>query len=68
MPIKDGLGLLDEITDKLPSLPVIIVTGLASNEEVEEALRRGAFSCLRKPFEIDTLVEEAERALGQREK
>jgi len=68
MPIKDGLGLLDEITDKLPSLPVIIVTGLASNEEVQEALRRGAFSCLRKPFEIDTLVEEAERALGQREK
>jgi signal transduction histidine kinase/HD-like signal output (HDOD) protein/ActR/RegA family two-component response regulator len=67
MPIKDGLGLLDEITDKLPSLPVIIVTGLASNEEVQEALRRGAFSCLRKPFEIDALVEEAERALGQRE-
>jgi CheY-like chemotaxis protein len=66
MPIKDGLGLLDQITDRLPSLPVIIVTGLASNEEVQEALRRGAFSCLRKPFEIDTLVEEVEKALGQR--
>jgi putative nucleotidyltransferase with HDIG domain len=68
MPIKDGLGLLDEITDKLPTLPVIIVTGLASNEEVQEALQRGAFSCLRKPFEIDTLVEEVEKALGKRAK
>ena len=68
MPIKDGLGLLDEIKERLPQLPVIIVTGLASNEEVQEALQRGAFSCLRKPFEIDTLVDEVERALGQREK
>ena len=68
MPVKDGLGLLDEITEKLPRLPVIIVTGLASNEEVQEALQRGAFSCLRKPFEIDALVEEVEKALGQREK
>jgi len=67
MPIKDGLGLLDEIKEKLPRLPVIIVTGLASNEEVQEALQRGAFSCLRKPFEIDSLVEEVEKALAPRQ-
>jgi len=67
MPVKDGLGLLDEIKEKLPGLPVIIVTGLASNEEVQEALQRGAFSCLRKPFEIDTLLGEVEKALAPRE-
>ena len=68
MPIKDGLGLLEEIKERLPRLPVIIVTGLASNEEVQEALQRGAFSCLRKPFEIDSIVEEVERALEERGK
>jgi CheY-like chemotaxis protein len=68
MPVKDGLGLLDEIKERLPGLPVIIVTGLASDEEVQEALQRGAFSCLRKPFEIDTLMDEVERAFEQRDK
>jgi signal transduction histidine kinase/HD-like signal output (HDOD) protein/CheY-like chemotaxis protein len=68
MPVKDGLGLLDEIKERLPQLPVIIVTGLASNEEVQEALERGAFSCLRKPFEIDTLVEEVDKALAKPKK
>ena len=67
MPVKDGLGLLDQIKDRLPGLPVIIVTGLASNEEVQEALQRGAFSCLRKPFEIDTLLGEVEKALAPRD-
>jgi len=68
MPVKDGLGLLDEIKERLPQLPVIIVTGLASNEEIQEALERGAFSCLRKPFQIDTLVEEVDKALAKRGK
>ena len=68
MPVKDGLGLMDEIRERLPELPVIIVTGLASNEEVQEALERGAFSCLRKPFEIDTLVDEVDKALAKPEK
>ncbi len=63
MPLKDGLSLLTEIKDMLPSLPVVIITGLASHEEVEEALRIGAFSCIRKPFNIETLKTEVEKAL-----
>ncbi|MCD6288206.1 MAG: response regulator, partial [Candidatus Hydrogenedentes bacterium] len=63
MPLKDGLSLLTEIKDMLPSLPVVLITGLASHEEVEEALRIGAFSCIRKPFNIETLKTEVEKAL-----
>jgi len=63
MPLKDGLSLLAEIRDRLPTLPVVLITGLASHEEVEEALHIGAFSCIRKPFNIETLRSEVERAL-----
>jgi len=63
MPLKDGLSLLAEIRDRLPTLPVVLITGLASHEEVEDALQMGAFSCIRKPFNIETLKTEVERAL-----
>jgi len=67
MPLKDGMSLLTEIKDRLPSLPVVIITGLASHEEVEEALQIGAFSCIRKPFNIATLKTEVEKALQRNE-
>ena len=60
MPVKDGLYVLSELRDRDKALPVVVITGLASDEEVEEALRLGARSCLRKPFEVRRLLAEVE--------
>jgi CheY-like chemotaxis protein len=67
MPMKDGLSVVKEIADRLPTLPVIIVTGLASDDEVKEAEKVGVFSCIRKPFEIQKLIEEVQKALKKKD-
>lgn len=64
MPTRDGLSVLAELHDRFSSVPVIVMTGLASNEDVENALRLGARSCLSKPFELSHLLAEIEMVLA----
>lgn len=64
MPTRDGLSVLQELHERFSSVPVIVMTGLAPQEEVEDALRLGARSCLSKPFEIDHLLSEIEMVLS----
>ncbi|MFP4129086.1 MAG: response regulator, partial [Desulfonatronovibrio sp.] len=56
MPARDGLSLLREIRKADESLPVIIITGMASHEEMQEAIGHGNCKCVRKPFHIKTLL------------
>ena len=58
MPGLSGLELLSEINRMHRRPPVMILTGMASPEEIETALGYGAERCLRKPFQIDSLVAE----------
>lgn len=57
MPKKSGLSLLESLNEQGLSLPVIVLTGLAGAEEIEEALSLGAASCIQKPFDIDALLQ-----------
>lgn len=66
MPRQDGLGLLREMRASDAEVPVIVVTGLASGEELEEARGLGARICLHKPFELKRLLAEVEDALRSR--
>jgi two-component system response regulator CpxR len=56
MPGMDGLRALKTIKDIHPRIEVIIVTGLATEENRAEALRSGAFNYVTKPIEIDDLI------------
>lgn len=38
-------------------MPVVIYSTTSEKEEVEEALKRGANTCITKPYEIATLKE-----------
>lgn len=62
MPEMDGFDLLDFVKDRYPDVTVIMMTGHASIESAVEALKRGAYDYLGKPFEHD----EARRARGER--
>ena len=42
MPERDGLSVLTELSSQYASLPVILLTNRATQEETEEALRLGA--------------------------
>jgi DNA-binding response OmpR family regulator len=39
-------------------MPVFVITGLASSEEMDKALELGATKCIRKPFHIKSLIQD----------
>ena len=55
MPGLDGMGLLGRIMQDDPSLPVIILTAYGTVANAVDALKKGAFDYLTKPFEQDEL-------------
>jgi two-component system nitrogen regulation response regulator NtrX len=59
----DGLGLLDEIKSRYPELPVVMISGHGNIEMAVNAIRRGAYDFIEKPFKADRLILIAERAL-----
>jgi putative two-component system response regulator len=50
-----GLELIEELHSRRPSLPIILVTGSAQEENLREALDRGAAGFIRKPFKAAEL-------------
>ena len=59
---KDGVDILKNIRAKYPSKPVILVTGYGNEmtDSIEKGFQIGAYACLYKPFEIDTLIKQIE--------
>lgn len=56
MPEMDGIQLLGEIRAQHRTTPVIILTGYGSMEDAIAAIRLGASSFLRKPFDINEVI------------
>jgi putative nucleotidyltransferase with HDIG domain len=63
MPNKDGLEVLEFVKNEYPDVQVVIITALASKEEIKETVRRGAYACLRKPFRFEKVLDTVSRAL-----
>ena len=66
MPGRDGLEVLNELGSALADLPVIVVTAFGGSSAAIEAMRRGAYDYLSKPFDLDELLLTLKRALKQR--
>ena len=58
----DGLSLLQGIRARGARTKVILITGFPSDELVREALSRGAFDLIAKPFKIANLLSVIARA------
>ncbi len=56
MPGLGGLGLLKQLSEFDPSIPVIVITAYGTVENAVEALRAGARDYLTKPFESDEII------------
>ena len=64
MPGMSGIDALARIREKHPDIEVVMMTGQASVGLAVEAMRRGAFEFLQKPFEsLDHVVLVLRRAL-----
>jgi two-component system nitrogen regulation response regulator GlnG len=60
-----GLDLLQTIKQRLPSLPVIIMTAFSDLDSAVAAFKGGAFEYLAKPFDLSKAVELIRRALEE---
>jgi two-component system nitrogen regulation response regulator GlnG len=62
----DGLTLLQQLCDRHPQLPVIIMTAHSDLDSAVAAYKGGAFEYLAKPFDVDDAVALVSRALEAR--
>lgn len=66
MPDESGYSVMEYIKSQNIDTPVIVMTGQASTESAIEALRKGAYDYLRKPFQSQELLATTENALNHR--
>ena len=62
MPGGSGLDLLAKVKERLPALPVIIMTAFSDLDSAVQAFQGGAFEYLPKPFDLPKAVELIRRA------
>ena len=65
MPGGSGLDLLAAIKQRMPGLPVIIMTAFSDLDSAVSAFSSGAFEYLPKPFDLPKAVELIRRAVGE---
>jgi two-component system nitrogen regulation response regulator GlnG len=65
MPGGSGLDLLTKVKERMPTLPVIIMTAFSDLDSAVSAFQGGAFEYLPKPFDLPKAVELIRRALEE---
>jgi two-component system, NtrC family, C4-dicarboxylate transport response regulator DctD len=66
MPRMDGLAVLERALRQDPELPVLLVTGHGDVPMAAEAMRRGAYDFIEKPFAPERLADAVGRACEKR--
>jgi DNA-binding NtrC family response regulator len=61
----DGMKVLEETRSRRPDLPVIVMTAFAAMDTAIEAISKGAYDYISKPFKLDHLRLVVRRALEQ---
>jgi DNA-binding NtrC family response regulator len=66
LPGVDGSAVVDAALERYPDIVAIVVTGFGTVKDAVEAIRRGAWDFVNKPFQIDELLHVLDSALEQR--
>ncbi len=66
MPGVDGLEVLSRVKERSPHTEVVMMTAYATADTAIEAMQRGAYDYVQKPFKVDELRVVLDRALGRR--
>jgi two-component system response regulator AtoC len=67
MPGMSGIDLLSEVRSRAPDVPVIVLTAFGTVETAVEAMKRGAFDYVLKPFDLDAIEMTIRHALETRQ-
>src|SRR3984885_8819943 len=67
MPKVDGMTLLKRALEEEPELPVVLIPAHGTIDTAVEALKRGAFDFVTKPFDKDEVRQIVAKALKTRE-
>ena len=65
MPGVSGLDFMQQLKQRIPATPVIVMTAYSDLESAVAAFQGGAFEYLPKPFDVDHAVELVRRALDE---
>ena len=63
MPRMGGIALLDEIAKTAPNALTVIMTGFGTVETAIDAMKRGAYDYVLKPFKLDEVVHVLQRGV-----
>lgn len=66
MPGVDGIKLMDKVRERLPEMPVVVMTAFGTVESAVEAIKHGANDYLTKPLHLGQLLVVLERVLERR--
>jgi two-component system NtrC family response regulator len=64
MPVMDGIELLEHIKARDPDLPVIMMTAHGTVDKAVEAMQKGAYNYLLKPFDNERLIIYVNKAIS----
>jgi len=64
MPLMDGIQLLEKIKTRDSELPVIMMTAHGTVDKAVEAMQKGAYSYILKPFDNDRLIIYVRKAVA----
>ncbi len=67
MPGMDGIQVLEKVRTLDPNIPVIIMTAYGTIQSAIEAIQKGAFYYITKPFELSELKIQIQKALEYRQ-
>lgn len=66
MPNVGGIELLEAISKHTPNVTTIIMTGFGTVESAIDAMKRGAYDYIMKPFKMEEVVHTVRRGLQKR--
>ncbi len=66
MPGVDGLEVVEKVKSASPDTQVVVITAFATTETAVEAMKRGAYDYVMKPFKVDALQVVVGKALEKR--
>ncbi len=62
----DGLGVLEKVKSKYPDTQVIMITAYAAIDTAIEAIKKGAFHYIAKPFRLEEVRTTVKQALEKK--
>ncbi len=63
MPRMGGIELLDQISSAAPNALTVIMTGFGTVETAIDAMKRGAYDYILKPFKVEEVIHVVQRGI-----